>query len=97
MATMTRLYLPHEKVPKNRYFYGLYAKDGKENFVITLMRTDDAAIFADIKNENTNLVPIGFVFASDMTKLLKDQLQVNLSSLAAIGKAQAIWHTSSEK
>lgn len=94
---MTRLYLPHEKVPKNRYFYGLYAKDGKENLVITLMRTEDVAVFADIKNEDTTLIPIGFVFASDMTKLLKDQLQVNLSSLATIGKSQAIWHTPSEK
>ncbi|MBR1525174.1 MAG: hypothetical protein IJ640_00740 [Prevotella sp.] len=94
---MTRIYLPTEKVPKNRYFYGLYAKDGKDHLVITLMRCEDAAVFGDIVNENTELIPIGFVLASDMMKLLKDNLQVNLSSLAAIGRTQAMWHTPSKK
>lgn len=94
---MTRIYLPSENVPKNRYFYGLYAKDGKDAFVVSLMRVEKAVVFGDIKNENTTLIPVGFVLASDMMKLLKDNLQANLSSLAAIGRTQAMWHTPAEK
>ena len=94
---MTRIFLPHENVPKNRNFYGLYAKEGKDAFVISLMHTDKTVVFGDIKNEDTTLVPVGFVLASDMTKLLKDNLQMNLSSLIALGRSQAMWHTPSEK
>lgn len=94
---MIRVYLPNEKVPRNRYIYGLYAKEGKDALVINIMRIDDTPIFGDLQHENTSLVPVGFVMASDMMKLLKDNMQVSLSALTAIGKAQAVWHTPAEK
>ena len=94
---MIRVYLPNEKVPRNRYIYGLYAKDGKDALVINIMRIDDTPIFGDLQHENTSLVPVGFVMASDMMRLLKDNMQVSLSSLTAIGKAQAMWHTPAVK
>ncbi len=94
---MIRVYLPNEKIPRNRYIYGLYAKEGNNSFVISLMRVDDTPIFGDIAPKDTSLIPVGFVLASDLMALIKNNMTVSVQSLAAIGKLQAMWHTPATK
>ncbi len=93
-----RIYMANERVPKGRRIYGLYMVDGHQSLIIENMMFMEAAIFGDVVPKGgKHWIPIGFVFATDMMKLIKDNITISLNALADVGKFQAIWYEPQKK
>ncbi len=93
-----RIYMANERVPKGRHIYGLYMVEGHQSLIIENLMFIESAIFGDITpTGGKHWIPIGFVFATDLMKLIKDNITISLNALADAGKRQAIWYEPQEK